>query len=68
MWQNSNSQMVTKLKIQIVRKLKKNGETQIVTKLEFWQYSNCDKTKNLKIREEKTQIVTRLKKSNCDKT
>ena len=46
LWQNSKTQIVTKLKTQIVTKLKK---------------SNCDKTQNLKCCQKlKTQIVTKL--------
>ena len=47
-------------------------KSQIVTKLKLWQNSNCDKTQNVtKLKlwpSSKTQIVTKLKKSNCDKT
>ena len=69
MGQNSKTQIVTKLKINIiVTKLKNsNGvKTQIVTKLEN---SNCDKTQKKSLgQNSKTQIVTELINSNCDKT
>ena len=62
-------------KTQSVKKLKKStcdkkklklwqNSTQMVTKLKI---SRCDKTKKLKLRQNsKTQIVTKLKKSNFD--
>ena len=59
-WQNSKSQIVTKLK-----------KTQVVTKLKLWENSNCDnsncyKTQNVTTLEvwanSKNQIVTKLKK------
>ena len=52
LWQNSNS-----------------NRTQIVTKLKLWPNSNCDKNPKIKIWKIKIcQIVTKLIKSNCDKT
>ena len=53
-WQNSKTQMVTKLKNQMVTKLK-NTNCDITQKLKLWQ--------NLI-----TQIATKLKNSNCVKT
>ena len=54
MWQNSKTQIVTKLK-------KENCDKT--------QNLNCDKTQKLKLRQNlKTQIVTKLKYLNCDKT
>ena len=55
---------VTKLKVQIVRKLKK---TQIVTKLKKLEVRNYFKKRKL-LQNLKTQIATKLKNSNCDKT
>ena len=70
-WQNSKSQIVTKLKNSNCNKKKKsnckkkkikllpNSKTQIVTKL---NNSNCDKTKKLKLwQNSKKLIVTKLK-------
>ena len=59
MWQNP----------QIVKKLKKNSYK--IQKLELWQLkpSNWQETQKLKMwQNSKTQIVTKLKTSNCDKT
>ena len=69
MWQNSKTQIVSQLKNSKCDKTQKfkirqNSNTQIVTKLKFWQNLNCDKT----------LTVTRLnlwqnlkqKISNCD--
>ena len=52
MWQNSKSQIVTKLN----------------SNCDKTQKSNCDKTQKVKLRQNlKTKIVTKLKNANCDK-
>ena len=54
--------MVTKLKKQIVTKLK-NSNSYITPKLKWQQYSKTQIVTKLK-----TQIWTKLKNSNCDHT
>ena len=85
------TQIVTKLKTQIVTKLKLRqnsscDKTQILTEHKFWQNSSCDKIKiftqyklwrkklknqnatKLKLWQNlRTQIMTKIKQSNCDK-
>ena len=57
LWQNSKTQIVSKIKTQ---------NTQNLTKL---QNSNCDKTPKINLwQNRKTQIMTKLKNSKCDKT
>ena len=60
MWQNSKTQIVKKLK------------NQIVTKLKLWPNSkNCENTLFILfffLQNSKTQIVTKHKNTNCDKT
>ena len=65
------TQTVTKHKMWQL-KLWRNSKTQIVTKLKPWQNSKCDnsnwdQTQKLKLQENSTtQMMTKLKKSNCD--
>ena len=75
MWQNSKTQIVRK-------KLKwwQNSnfdKSQVVTKPKLWHNSHCEKKKNLKIlnvtkhqlwQNSRTQIMTKIKNSNYDKT
>ena len=59
MWQSSKTPILTKLE---KSKWDKNQ------KLKFWQNSNCDKPHKHKLwQNSKTQIVTKLKYSNCEK-
>ena len=56
---------MTKVKTQNVTKLKKN---QIVTKLKLWHNTKNQTVRTQKSDCDKTQILSKLKISNCDKT
>ena len=82
LWSNSKTQMVTNLYLWQNSSCDKTqhwqslicDKTQVVTKLKLWQNSNCEK-KYPKLKYDKkfhkrnqTQIVIKLKNSNCDET